>query len=398
MRERSILRFFLAFDLLYPNHLKMYFFNYSKWFIFLCSIFIIIILILSTGLSASEHNSFPKPYLSFHFDAYHFTSYSKSIEYNNHGGHIISDGVVGSALRLSTGAYLELDLSKFLSSKHGTLMFWVKPHWGYYDHDGNELLSHTFFSMTWNDQPPGSFILSDGWWEPAGSLNTYFIANNQLASFLTTKLLYVPGEWYHIASTWRSGSPGRIELFVDGKLVSTQKKYPSASFSPKTNFFIGSDKGAPSSKNRYADADFDELLFFDKALSGAQISAWYKKQANAKPVRKSRHLYDTLKKPYHPKRNDRGTILESRVILDEGTGWMTASGAQETINNIKNAGFNVYIPCIWHGKGTRYSSKVAPKEAFLAFNTDPLKRLIDIAHANNVEVHPWFTVALRQRD
>ncbi|MEM5789678.1 MAG: family 10 glycosylhydrolase, partial [Syntrophobacteraceae bacterium] len=72
---------------------------------------------------------------------------------------------------------------------------------------------------------------------------------------------------------------------------------------------------------------------------------------------------------------------------------------RETISRIKAAGFNVYIPCVWHGRGTRYPCSLAPPEEKLLFKgEDPLARLIRIAHENNIEVHPWFCVALRQRD
>jgi uncharacterized lipoprotein YddW (UPF0748 family) len=92
---------------------------------------------------------------------------------------------------------------------------------------------------------------------------------------------------------------------------------------------------------------------------------------------------------------------EVRAIFDEGTGWITPSGAFETIRRIKRGGFYVYVPCVWHGRGTRYNSKVAPAEHGLksiVAKADPLTRLVKIAHDNGIEVHPWFCVTLRQRD
>jgi uncharacterized lipoprotein YddW (UPF0748 family) len=78
--------------------------------------------------------------------------------------------------------------------------------------------------------------------------------------------------------------------------------------------------------------------------------------------------------------------------------WATEQGASRLIGRIKKAGFNVLLPCVWHGRGARYPSKVAVPESNSEYFTDPLKRIIAIAHSQGIEVHPWFTVTLRQRD
>ncbi len=78
---------------------------------------------------------------------------------------------------------------------------------------------------------------------------------------------------------------------------------------------------------------------------------------------------------------------------------MTEEGAKRTIQRIRRAGFNVYIPCVWHGMGARYpTSTIAAEGNRLFGDRDPLARLISIAHEQGIQVHPWFTVALRQRD
>ena len=106
-----------------------------------------------------------------------------------------------------------------------------------------------------------------------------------------------------------------------------------------------------------------------------------------------------LSTPYNPIKDSAGNVLETRVIADEGTGWMTAKGASEIILRIKKAGFNVYMPCVWHGAGSRYPSKIAMPEKGQQFKDfDPLGNLIKVANENGIEVHPWFTIALRQRD
>lgn len=93
---------------------------------------------------------------------------------------------------------------------------------------------------------------------------------------------------------------------------------------------------------------------------------------------------------------------ESRAILDEGFSWMTPREADNTLQRIKQAGFNVFIPCVWHGRGVSWASSLAPKEPLWAKQYrpgyDPLAYLITRAHQMGIEVHPWFTVTDRQRD
>lgn len=91
---------------------------------------------------------------------------------------------------------------------------------------------------------------------------------------------------------------------------------------------------------------------------------------------------------------------ESRAILDEGLNWITAASAENLCQRIKRAGFNVFIPCIWHGRGTTWPSVLAPWDSnnkrILQF--DPFENLLQTAQRYEIEVHPWFTVGLRQRD
>lgn len=91
-----------------------------------------------------------------------------------------------------------------------------------------------------------------------------------------------------------------------------------------------------------------------------------------------------------------------RVIFDEGIGWTTKDGADRTLARIKEAGFQVYVPCIWHGRGVSWPSDLAPWDIYLVNRTKPgyapLRYLIAKAHEMEIEVHPWFTVALRQAD
>lgn len=92
-----------------------------------------------------------------------------------------------------------------------------------------------------------------------------------------------------------------------------------------------------------------------------------------------------------------------RAILDGDIPlWTNSEYLDRRLLRIKEAGFDVYMPTIWQGRGTVWPSQYAPWDTQLADrvtdNFDPLLYLIRKAHALGIEVHPWFTLALRQED
>jgi uncharacterized lipoprotein YddW (UPF0748 family) len=98
-----------------------------------------------------------------------------------------------------------------------------------------------------------------------------------------------------------------------------------------------------------------------------------------------------------------GTFAGKRGIFDEGVEhWMTKAAADSTLERIKEAGFSVYVPCVWHGRGVSWPSRYAPWDPALGDQPgpgyDPLAYLIGKAHAMGLEVHPWFTLVLRQAE
>lgn len=298
------------------------------------------------------------------------------------GGTQISDGVIGSALSLGVGEYLALDASKLVNPAEGTIEFWVRPHWTQASSS-----SHTFLSMTWTDGRNGYFVLSRGWWEPDGAPFTYYIHNNQDYLYVTEQMLYSTTEWTHFACVWKIAPQGFVRFYVNGSKVG--EVAPPATTTPypvSGPLFLGTDKGCPYlSQGRSADSDFDEIATFDKALDDGQIMSIYNAQ-NPNPA-------------HYPPIGADGYMQENRVIFDENEGWTTEQGARDTIRRIKAAGFNVYVPCVWHGSGTRYPATLAPSEPGLDLSGgDPLARLIKIAHENGIKVHAWFTVTLRQLD
>jgi glycosyl hydrolase family 10 len=105
-----------------------------------------------------------------------------------------------------------------------------------------------------------------------------------------------------------------------------------------------------------------------------------------------------LKRKYH--RNKAGKLLESRIIFSHIFNVVYfKEGADGFLDRIKSAGFNVYMPELWHGGGAFFRSEttnIAPKYAkYFKGNADPTAEMIKKAHARGIEVHPAFDVSYR---
>lgn len=294
------------------------------------------------------------------------------------GGKIIPDGISGSALQLKDNEYVWIESNSILDSKQGSIILWIRPHW-----QGNSTNSNPILSFSWDDEQKSYGVLSAGWWDNNKSI--YFILNNHLphTSVKIREISFDRNSWIHLACTWKTGVSGFVRLYVNGSLISKRECSEQIDANLDGKIIIGSDMATPIIHKQWADCDIDELAFLHSPLTTRDIIKIYIEQGFPKHI---------------PARDTQRIIRETRAIYDEGTEWMSESGALNIIKRIKEAGFNVYIPCIWHGRGTRYPSSLAPPEKNIIFlHDDPLERLIAIAHKNSIEVHPWFCVALRQR-
>lgn len=95
------------------------------------------------------------------------------------------------------------------------------------------------------------------------------------------------------------------------------------------------------------------------------------------------------------------TFAGKRIIFEEDvSSWTSKEATDEVLSRIKAAGFNAFSPIVWHGRGTTWPSTYAEWDSWLKAypkqGYDPLKYLIDRAHAMGIEVHPWFTLTLRE--
>lgn len=94
------------------------------------------------------------------------------------------------------------------------------------------------------------------------------------------------------------------------------------------------------------------------------------------------------------------TFANKKAILDGDINmWTKKEELDRRLKRIKQAGFNVYMPAVWQGRGTTWLSRHAPWDFTLDSRTtesyDPLRYAVAKAHELGLEVHPWFTLVLR---
>lgn len=95
------------------------------------------------------------------------------------------------------------------------------------------------------------------------------------------------------------------------------------------------------------------------------------------------------------------TFANKRAIQDGDIDlWTNKDEIDRRLQRIKEAGFNVYMPLVWYGRGTTWLSKYAPWDFALVppatQNNDPLGYSITKAHQLGLEVHPWFMLVFRR--
>lgn len=327
-------------------------------------------------------------------------------------GATLVNGRWGKGLEVKPGQQLVIPSEGNFDATQGSFMFWFKPNWT----NKTNVKSHALLSWGWADgkwaapeMGNGYCVLSDGWWEPAGAGRTYLVFENQLYAHTSLALSYVKDEWMHFAFTWKFAKKTLgVCLYLNGERIGTASNHKAFDFIPKlrTPITLGCDEGTGSGAHRWADGVFDGLHILKRTLGEDEVRDIFRAQEpNWRQVVAKRNawLHDVLKEPYTPKCDARGRVLESRALLDEGTGWATREGAAKTVGKLTRGGFNVYIPCIWHGRGATWPSKLSPPEKGVAKTIeaeagfDPLKHLIDLCHDKGIEVHPWYCVCYRDQ-
>jgi hypothetical protein len=365
--------------------------------------------------------------------------------YDDLDGGVTNSLLGGEATYIGSGTaapkVIKIDPAK-LSGTEGTILFWVRPRYAFHDS-----AVHTYLFATMNTTNQYEFVVADGWWPNSSATNWWDDGSNWLyfihrdasgnAPHVRSTDINIPIErahasaadnhWKFMAVTWKQGVSGEMNFYVNGRIPPNEGSMRRTGVTSLADFLTGMDGkktlylGNRSLADRGADAEFDELSIFDRALSADEIQQVYEDYL---PTTWEEHrdrdwMAPELSASYAPPRDAEGTIIENRVLFDENALFLIR-GVSDVIDTLKAANMNVYVPNIWHGRGARWklvpSSAAAEDgydtEVFCSFtgtpscnaidaagayaSADPFEELIEEAHANGIEVHPWFTLFLHQ--
>ena len=308
----------------------------------------------------------------------------------------------GNALLLPADGYAEID-RKTVNPHQGTIAFWVRP-----DRDPLDG-SQTWMSWGWGKTGWPYMILSNGWWEKTGGRGRlYAVIDNTTIGGVSSPADLAAGQWSHYAVTWRSAPQPAVHLYENGRLLASHghnvKPLP-ADRAISTPVYLGADLGSSLRGGRRGHASLDELRIYSRPLDPHQIGWLFRRRAPLEVVERSRDplawMGDAIDKPPRETRDKDGRLLESRAIFDEGSHYLRSPKTIDTvIDRIHRAGFNVFIPCVYHGWGAHYQTKpewMSTWASTFKKNTsdfNALEHFIERAHAKGIQVHSWFCVFL----
>ncbi|MGZ8242604.1 family 10 glycosylhydrolase [Methylomagnum sp.] len=318
-----------------------------------------------------------------------------------HGAEIMpgEDGKQITTLKVRGNQYAEFRPHPGITGAKGVISLWIKPLW-----DAGASQSHTIFSMPWNDGKSGYMALSWGWWEPSYSQRLLFILNNQEGLACSTDSPLEVNEWNMITVVWNNADKPGCKLFVDGEKLAQRDLAYQGNYTAMGRMYLGSDIGSTEARGRLSDFEIKGLRIQGQALS--EDAAYQLYQAESKRFPGLAERTPSWLKPSAlsgqkvPVTVD-GKLVQNRVIFDESAEWATSElYTNRLLARLKKAGFNVLIPCVWHGRGTHYPTPLSAMDPTiktkLGKQRDPLAALIQKAHALGIEVHPWFTVVRRE--
>lgn len=287
----------------------------------------------------------------------------------------------------------EVTLSKPLSSTRGALAFWVRPD----SAGGAPSDSYTLLSMRWQGNTASYLAISQGWWEPIGRGRFYAVISNADKAFCNADRRLARDRWTHVVVSWRLSEDGYCRVYFDGVQVANQPLEVTSARESAARLTLGSDRDTADRRGRDARGTLDELQHFPDGLTDQDVRRLYERAVPSDRLRRQRAF--EWAEPYRSSAaaNVR-PATETRALFDESWQWARSrDDVSRLVDKAARAGFNVLVPCVWHGRGTAYPSGHPHAELTATLEKfDPLEYLIERAHRANIEVHPWFTVVRRE--
>ena len=166
---------------------------------------------------------------------------------------------------------------KTLNVAEGSIAFWVQPMW-----IGENGTGQSLFAWWCDADNPGAENLAlsayPGWETDHDWHNRILLTRTRakrhdclVVKSLPLSELWKPGSWHHVVAVWKT-NPGQLTLYLDGKPM-PQKEGPWGEVKMPKLFYFGYYWGA------YADAAFDEICVFKRALTPEEADALFKLQA-----------------------------------------------------------------------------------------------------------------------
>jgi hypothetical protein len=233
---------------------------------------------------------------------------------------------------------------------------------------GTMLLSWTPFHSS-AEAPDGERVLLDVSPQQGGALIARGEAilaatDRDEAAPLRSKQVGAREAMMHIALAWTAGEARR--MFINGRLAGTESL--DAPWKWSGNLAIGSRNGTG-----HAFGCFKNLYWYSKPTPAARMI-------------------------------EQMTVRRARLLFGGGQQvqdfYLSRANCHRYVERLAEAGFNVILPYVWGGNGTRYLNRLGlPIDYTVAKyyeqGFDGLACLIDACHAKGIEVHPVFMVVFR---
>jgi len=282
------------------------------------------------------------------------------------------------------------------AASKGTLLLWVIPDWS-----TPRKASKPLLTMRWADKKSSYLAISEGWWEPTGIQQLYFVISNQEHAHCSGSTRLKRGYLSLVAVTWNAET-GSCAIYInDEKIVQSSVKM-KGDYLGDGELIIGRDTGSTDQRGRVAEGWLNSLTWLPYAMTEKQVIAEYERHlggALAATRHKWKWLVDAISYDLPEAVRQHSGKIERRALFDESNEWaLSKANTDRILSTMKSAGFNVYVPCVWHGAGTYYPTSFAVLARSIKITYpqyDPLQYLIERAHRLNIEVHPWITIARR---
>jgi len=202
----------------------------------------------------------PKPTLTLEFeDGFDGQGLAGPVKATVEGQPKLVDGKFGKALLSGPGTgYVYYPTKGLVLANRGTVEMWVCP----VDWDGTEEKFHVFFDV----RGEGALYLYKYYQGGLLMLTCPNVAGPYHSAAADIKA-WKPGEWHHIAGTWREAKQC---VYIDGKLIGTTT--PALPSSLGETFRIGDH---PWHIERTSSSLVDRVRVYDRALAEGQIAAHY---------------------------------------------------------------------------------------------------------------------------